>query len=201
MCNIFNCLFFELKENLILKKTDNFLVISDPYPITDEHIMIISKKHYGCIGELDKQQLHELSEIFKDLKSEYLNRHDDFVFYEHGRAGTCGIKMANQECHHLHLHILPIASYVTLNINKDLNRNSATLDAIPDLYNSHGQYLLLGRASQCNFMPVYNTQIPSHYLRSVICHAIGSPEKSNWQTIAEHQNLMQDSNQHIRYRA
>lgn len=105
-----NCVFCQADEKLKIYETKNLFVLFDPYPLTEGHLMISSKCHYGCAGEIPEEFMEELS-FLKEKVRLILNKvYGKTSFYEHGRAGGCmATDPGNRLCHHFHLHALPFS--------------------------------------------------------------------------------------------
>jgi histidine triad (HIT) family protein len=73
---ISNCIFCkiaakEIKSDII-KETKNFIVIKDVNPVSPIHLLIISKKHYRSIMEIDDEfNGNEVFQIIKELAKDF----------------------------------------------------------------------------------------------------------------------------------
>ena len=86
----------------------------------------------------------------------------------------------------MHLHFLPISIELYAFIDKKFQSYSIEFSDLPDLYNSYGNYLLVGdSSSEYHFFNVekIDTELPPHYLRSIIASTIGCNEKANWESL------------------
>ncbi len=148
--------------------------------------MIISRQHYGCCGELDTQAFIALNHLREQVEKIYKARYGRFVCYEHGRAGSCTNLSGTSECHHMHLHFLPILVDLHRLIDEKITRYRIEFPDLSNLYNTYGNYLLTGNATAGYHF--YNlssiaTELPPHYIRSKIASTIGCPQRANWETM------------------
>lgn len=179
-CNTNN----EISEKVIYE-TDYFRIVIDRSYITEGHVMIISKSHYGCVGELPKGLLNELIEC-KNFASQILMEKykTAILFYEHGRAGSCLSKEDSNgvlDCNHQHFHLVPSEN---INLDKlidvNLERKEINLSEIGDYYEKYGAYLYFEEAGKGIFYIPHDVEIPPHYLRTLISSALGVPERADW---------------------
>ena len=49
----------------LLKETENFRVVCDIHPLTEGHILIISKKHLSCVGDYPENIYQEFISLYK----------------------------------------------------------------------------------------------------------------------------------------
>jgi len=178
-----NCLFCTPSSpKKILIETHNFFVTYDDSPLIEGHILIHSKEHYGCSGELPENLFKELLEIKDIVYSLVIELYGACSFYEHGRAGHCSISLDETLCEHFHLHALPLVEDISRDIattHKDIELSS--FSDVPKFFEQYDQYLLFEQGDIVHFYPVL-TEIPSHFLRTVISEKIGQPERADWAT-------------------
>ncbi|CAM3160882.1 HIT family protein [Streptobacillus felis] len=63
-----NCIFCnEINEKDVFYETENFLCVWNKFPIQDGHILVISKKHYMNILDLEDEILFEMIKLQKKL--------------------------------------------------------------------------------------------------------------------------------------
>jgi diadenosine tetraphosphate (Ap4A) HIT family hydrolase len=181
------CVFCAVSPQIIIKSTPFFHVVADPYPITRGHMMIISRQHYGCCGELDTHAFIALNHLRENVEKIYKARYGRFVCYEHGRAGSCTNVSGTSECHHMHLHFLPILVDLHRLIDASITRYRIAFLDLADFYNTYGSYLLTGNSTAgyhfYNLSSIDTTGLPPHYIRSKIASAIGCPQRANWETM------------------
>src|SRR4051812_1597707 len=64
-----NCVFCSPAPTLVLKQTANFQLMIEPFPIVSGHVLLSSRDHFGCAGELDAAQCLELEALKHHVKS------------------------------------------------------------------------------------------------------------------------------------
>ena len=102
------CYFCDPCKGSIVQESENFIVLLDTFPIKQGHLMISSKKHYGCAGEIPNEWMLELLSLKENLRKKVEKLEGNAIFYEHGRAGCCmSSNPDGSECNHFHLHCLP----------------------------------------------------------------------------------------------
>lgn len=178
-----DCIFCEVEFSKVLFSTENFIVALDDFPLTEGHLLIFSKEHYGCGGELPKTNLFDLISL-KDKVSTLLREvYGKVIFYEHGRAGHC-VSFSPDErlCHHFHLHALPLSQDISSNLDDQFQRlNMSSYASIDDFFNKFGEYLFFeNNDKKAIFYPVV-TEIESHLLRTLVANALQAPERADWE--------------------
>lgn len=100
-----NCLFCKIvKKEVpanILYEDDDLMIILDAYPDSDGHTLVIPKKHYEDIYEIDSETLNKIIEKGKYEAKHImtkLNKTSLTFLINYGDA---------QAIKHLHLHLLP----------------------------------------------------------------------------------------------
>lgn len=176
------CLFCEPSSpKKILFETDNFFVTFDDSPLLEGHIMIHTKTHYGCCGEISE----ELFDEFIDLKSQVQDLIQDLYgvcsFYEHGRAGHCSISADETLCEHFHLHALPFSEDISNEIAHQHEKFIlGDIRELSSYYEQYDQYLLYENEEAIYFFPVVD-KISNHFLRTIVAQKLGCPDKANWE--------------------
>jgi histidine triad (HIT) family protein len=87
-------------EKEIIYETNNFIVIVGVGIITPGHIMIITKNHYRCYGELPKEYDEEFLEIKKKVINKVTEKFSNPFLVEMGAWG--------QSVKHAHIHVIPL---------------------------------------------------------------------------------------------
>lgn len=101
------CIFCKIIENKItcykIYEDENILAILDVFPIEKGHVLIISKKHYENILQLDPKTLQSsvriIAPIYKKIQETF--HCDGFNLF------TNTHEIAGQEILHFHWHIIP----------------------------------------------------------------------------------------------
>src|SRR5574344_886438 len=100
-----NCIFCKIiNGNSPCKKVyedDLIIGIMDIEPYCDGHVLLIPKKHYEDMMELDSKILQHINDVAKNLTPmimQKLNKHSMTVSYNYGNK---------QKVKHFHVHLLP----------------------------------------------------------------------------------------------
>lgn len=184
-----NCVFCKPNKKLKFHQTDNFIVLFDPYPLIEGHIMIASKEHYGCAGELPEELLNEVTQLKLILGNIIKKAYGEVSFYEHGRAGGCmATDPGNRICHHFHLHALPFSIDLHSQLEREfISKSINEFSKIKPYFEGYGEYLFFeNNNGKASFYPIKNQKIPPHYLRTLISNTINKPHRANWETYAKH---------------
>lgn len=177
------CMFCEVDQQLVLTETKNLYLIRDKYPVADGHLMVISKGHYGCMGELPQSHFTEL-----ELLREFTQRHyqkSRFITYEHGRAGHC-VKLHGSQvtCHHFHLHFLPLEVDIHPALERSYNaKPTQNLMQVREYYQKFGEYLYFENSLGLGRYYAATHHVQPHLLRTLVCQASGLDQRSDWETL------------------
>jgi len=161
--------------------TEFHSVVFDDSPIIEGHVMIHTREHWGCAGELPPNQFEDLVRVKEVVKLLLRQLYGRVVFYEHGRVGHCSTWAGGPECDHFHLHALP----ADITIEPVLASRFRRVDVpeygrLPAAFESHGEYLYFEDADgKVSVFPTAS-EVESHALRTMIANAIGDPTRSNW---------------------
>ena len=134
-----NCIFCkilngEIPSNKVFEN-DNFIAILDAFPANEGHTLVIPKKHYENIFEIDENTLKEGYAIAKKIANSIkkaLNVEDINILQNNGA-------LAGQTVNHFHIHIIPRKEndkvvIKPLYISVDNNRINEILDSIKNSY-------------------------------------------------------------------
>lgn len=134
-----NCIFCkilngEIPSNKVFEN-DNFIAILDAFPANEGHTLVIPKKHYENIFEIDEDTLKEGYAIAKKIATSIkksLNVKDINILQNNGT-------LAGQTVNHFHIHIIPRKENDKVvikseQINVDNNRINEILNSIKNSY-------------------------------------------------------------------
>lgn len=189
-----SCFLCNLNPNYLVKAFKYFNLVVDPYPLTKGHVMIIAKEHYGCIAELPDNFWPEFNFLYNKLLQIYKKLFGPIILYEHGRAGSCIKDAFAINCHHMHLHFLPL----DVNIHPQLRgifrcHYIDSLNEVVDLFNSFGNYLLFqDKDGNRKFYRAQDVTIDPHLLRTLISKALEKEYLSDWECY--NNRLLQEEN-------
>lgn len=132
-----NCIFCkilngEIPSNKVFEN-DNFIAILDAFPASEGHTLVIPKKHYENIFEIDEDTLKEGYAIAKKIANSIkksLSAEDINILQNNGA-------LAGQTVNHFHIHIIPRKENDKIvikseQINIDNNRINEILNSIKD---------------------------------------------------------------------
>lgn len=178
------CLFCHPNEGMVLYQTKHFYVLRCNFPAYIGHLMISSREHYSCMGELESVWINELQVLLASISSWYKKKESPFLYYEHGRAGMChGSKEVGTQCEHFHLNILAANVCVHDELMRIYGDGMKVnhINELLELYSDFGEYLFsLNFKNEGIFYPVINKEVPSHLLRTLICNKLNCPERADW---------------------
>lgn len=177
-----SCLFCKpTSSKKIILDTPNFFVTIDDSPLLEGHLLLHSKTHFGCCGELTDELMDEFILLKNQIGKLIRSMYGVVSFYEHGRAGHCQISNDEIMCEHFHLHALPFAYSIVDEVNSGADAIKLhDLKELRLLFEQFDKYLLFENDSGVYFFPVIE-EIPPHYLRSLIAGKILQPELSDWE--------------------
>lgn len=91
----------ELPANVVYE-TDELISIMDAMPFNPGHVLIIPKKHYTTILDMDEDIIKEIHKCAKMLMNKMIERYEDLesikVIVNYGEE---------QKVKHYHMHLLP----------------------------------------------------------------------------------------------
>ena len=94
-----NCLFCNIAQN----EKESLVLIMDKFPICDGHALVIPKKHFEDIYEVDEKTLSHMFEVAKKYAKVLMDVTNE-------KGCTFSINYGDkQEIKHLHLHIFFIS--------------------------------------------------------------------------------------------
>ena len=175
------CVYCYPQKDLIVHETQNLRVVVDPFPICVGHIMVLSKKHYGCIGEMPLNEIKELQDMADFLIQYTREQFGHFICFEHGRAGICATTHG-AICVHMHLHILPAQIDIAKALADQLSPlKIEKMDGLPKQFHGFGEYVFYHNQHDRFCFLLNSKSIPPHYLRTLITCARKEPHLSDWE--------------------
>lgn len=188
------CVFCNPSTELILDSTPNFVLMFDPFPLVPGHLLITSKEHYGCLGEVPEHLQKECAEL-RDRACQMLTKafNKNIFRYEHGRAGHCLANgISSRSCHHYHEHLLP--AELSLSSVMEARFKGITLGDLNDicrLFNKYDEYLLVEEPGiGARFYIAQSYDVEPHLLRTLVSEALNFPERANWETYSSCELLL-----------
>lgn len=177
-------------ESRIVYETDNFAVIPTLGALVEGYLLVVSKKHYECIGKLPDDLLLELDKVVDKVKSVIWSVYkENVVCFEHG-AISCSNKFGG--CvDHAHLHIVPCNDVLSSMI-KDCGMELVPIDSTDTL--SHiadkNQPYLYWEDSDGRKFVIQDGFIPSQFFRKIIASYYSVAEQWDWRQDLNLENLL-----------
>ena len=98
------CLFCNSKTSGIAHENDLAYASYDTYPVTEQHCLIIPKRHVVDYFELSNEELIACNDLIKIVKNEVLDKDKSIKAFN---VGTNAGKIAGQSIMHCHIHLIP----------------------------------------------------------------------------------------------
>ena len=98
------CLFCNSKSSGVAHENDLAYASYDTYPVTEQHCLIIPKRHVADYFELSNEELIACNDLIKIVKQEVLNKDKNVKAFN---IGTNAGKIAGQSIMHCHIHLIP----------------------------------------------------------------------------------------------
>ena len=98
------CLFCNTKISGIAYENKLAYASYDTYPVSEQHCLIIPKRHVIDYFHLTDDELIACNNIIKLIKEEVLNKDKSIKAFN---IGTNAGKMAGQSIRHCHIHLIP----------------------------------------------------------------------------------------------
>ncbi len=98
-----NCIFCNISEDKIILKNDLAFVISDKYPHSKGHVLIIPYRHYENYFDSTKEEQASINELINKLKENTDGKFNPSGYNINVNVG----KAAGQVIMHSHVHLIP----------------------------------------------------------------------------------------------
>ena len=98
------CLFCNSKVSGIAHENDLAYATYDTYPVSDQHCLIIPKRHVDNYFELSNDEVIACNDLIKIIKKEILDNDQSVKAFN---IGTNAGKLAGQSIMHCHIHLIP----------------------------------------------------------------------------------------------
>jgi diadenosine tetraphosphate (Ap4A) HIT family hydrolase len=165
----------------LLEETQNFLVITDPYPILEGHIIIVSKDHISCVGDYSPQLLDEFIPLYDRVRGFVREEYGKVSSFEHGKLG--------QSIFHSHTHVLPFDGNPQEIVPEGLDK-IVPIEGIAVLHQElqeKGMYLFFSIGDQ-SWLVDATLGFP-RFFRNKFAVALNRPERSDWKHMEEDAEL------------
>jgi len=98
------CLFCNIKESGLADENQLAYASYDSYPVTDQHCLIIPKRHVKDYFDLTEEEIVACDQLIKKIKKEIEIKD---VSVKGFNIGTNSGKIAGQSIMHCHIHLIP----------------------------------------------------------------------------------------------
>ena len=98
------CLFCNSKVSGVAYENDLAYASYDTYPVSDQHCLIIPKRHVADYFELSNEELIACNDLIKIIKQEVLDKDKSIKAFN---IGTNAGKISGQSIMHCHIHLIP----------------------------------------------------------------------------------------------
>tara|TARA_B100001559_G_scaffold9767_1_gene8589 strand:- start:18 stop:416 length:399 start_codon:yes stop_codon:yes gene_type:complete len=98
------CLFCNPKASGIAHENDLAYASYDTYPVSEQHCLIIPKRHVVDYFQLSDDEVVACYNLIKIIKKEVLNKDESVQGFN---IGTNAGKLAGQSIMHCHIHLIP----------------------------------------------------------------------------------------------
>ncbi len=98
-----NSPFLEIPKDRRLYESDHFFIIPDKYPVSDGHLLIVSRELRQDFFELKEEEKKELPKLITTAKSLIEKSHKPTGYNIGMNCGTS----AGQTVFHFHCHVIP----------------------------------------------------------------------------------------------
>ena len=98
------CLFCNTKESGVVHENDLAYASYDSYPVSENHCLIIPKRHINNYFDLSKDELIACDDLIRIVKDEITKRDKTVKGFN---LGTNIGKVSGQSIFHCHFHLIP----------------------------------------------------------------------------------------------
>ena len=98
------CLFCNSKKPGVAHENDLAYASYDTYPVSQNHCLIIPKRHVIDFFELTNEELIACNDLIKIVKQQVVNKDESIRAFN---IGTNAGKIAGQSIMHCHIHLIP----------------------------------------------------------------------------------------------
>jgi len=98
------CLFCNIKESGLTDENQLAYASYDSYPVTDQHCLIIPKRHVKDYFDLTEEEIVACDQLIKKIKKEIEIKNPLVKGFN---IGTNSGKVAGQSIMHCHIHLIP----------------------------------------------------------------------------------------------
>ncbi len=182
-----DCIFCDhesIKED-ILWESDNFFIKVGKGILTPGHVLLISKKHLSCFGEMPENLYDEFNGVKERIFNEVKDKFSEPILFEQGVHG--------QSINHAHIHILPTKNknfILPSNINNKifLELKKTEIENIKDIkkvFQKEGNYLYLEEKGISYIYHLDKNDSKKRAFRIVLTDINGEKEFTHWENMSK----------------
>lgn len=149
--------------------------------ILEGYLLIISKPHIDCCGELSGEAAEEFDWLVGQVEQILISKYGNCLCYEHGRLGSCNAEAGSSiHCHHAHMHFLPLNCGLNAMVGNDFAELnvSSWREFRQTAHQLNNEYLFVKDVKMTLFKP--GKTIRSQYLRYKVSEALGAAYLADW---------------------
>ena len=98
------CLFCNIKESGLVDENELAYASYDSFPVTDQHCLIIPKRHIENYFNLNEEEVIACYQLIKKIKNKIKNNDQTVKGFN---IGSNSGKVAGQSIMHCHIHLIP----------------------------------------------------------------------------------------------
>ena len=98
------CIFCNEKNNNIVEENDYAYASYDPYPVSNNHCLVVPKRHLKDYFDLSEKEILACNQLIKSMKTQIEEKDETVKGFNIGT--NCG-KAAGQSIMHCHVHLIP----------------------------------------------------------------------------------------------
>ena len=169
-------------DSRVIFQTDHFVVIPTIGSFVEGYVMVVSKDHYTCVGNIPESHFSELKALLLETKNRIRSAYGmDTVCFEHGsvsctnRFGGC--------INHAHIHIVPSReSLIGYLPEYGLEyQELAAIDALQPFGRDGIPYLYFEDVDEQQYVAT-GEFVVSQFFRKLLAHSHGVPEQWDWRS-------------------
>ena len=97
------CIFCNEKNNNIVEENDYAYASYDPYPVSNNHCLVVPKRHLKDYFDLSEKEILACNQLIKSMKTQIEEKDETVKGFNVGT--NCG-KVAGQSIMHCHIHLI-----------------------------------------------------------------------------------------------
>lgn len=173
------------EKDRILLEGKGFYVMASLGPIREGYLLLVSKKHFDCCGNIPDVYCEEFDSLYEQIRTILTKVYGHVISYEHGRAGSCLRVEGSKHCYHAHMHFVPVDIDMNRTVSDEYQPIPLSdLAAFRKNYKRDCQSYVFVHDSEMK-MYVIDGVLESQYLRKIVAKKVGEEHSWDW---VKHQN-------------